>query len=110
MNKLINEFDMISRWPKRPLDKEVVINWLSEKFEFDKKKINSSLTSTSFKNLSQMENKEGFHESATSSKTMKKIKFFNLGKKNNWKSLLDKEIAKKIENRFKNEMSELGYL
>jgi len=36
MNKLINEFDMIPRWPKRPLDKEVVINWLSEKFEFDK--------------------------------------------------------------------------
>ena len=56
------------------------LNFLSKflKFELDKKKINSSLTSTSFKNLSQMENKEGFHESATSSKTMKKIKFFNL--------------------------------
>ena len=88
------------------------LNFLSRflKCEFDKKKINSSLTSTSFKNLSQMENKEGFHESATSSKTMKKIKFFNLGKKNNWKSLLNKKIVKKIESRFKNEMSELGYL
>ena len=88
------------------------LNFLSKflKFEYDKKKINSALTSTSFKNLSQMENKEGFHESATSSKTMKKIKFFNLGKKNNWKSLLDKKIVKKIESRFKNEMSELGYL
>ena len=88
------------------------LNFLSKflKFEFDKKKINSSLTSTSFKNLSQMENKEGFHESATSPKTMKNIKFFYLGKKNNWKSLLDKKIVKKIESRFKNEMSELGYL
>ena len=88
------------------------LNFLSKflKFEYDKKKINSALISTSFKNLSQMENKEGFHESATSSKTMKKIKFFNLGKKNNWKSLLDKKIVKKIESRFKNEMSELGYL
>ena len=88
------------------------LNFLSKflKFEYDKKKINTALTSTSFKNLSQMENKEGFHESATSSKTMKKIKFFNLGKKNNWKSLLDKKIVKKIESRFKNEMSELGYL
>ena len=36
MNKLINEFEMIVRWPKRPLDKQVVINWLSKKFEFDK--------------------------------------------------------------------------
>ena len=88
------------------------LNFLSKflKFEFDKKKINSSLTSTSFKNLSQMENKEGFHESVTSSKTMRKIKFFNLGKKNNWKSLLDKKIVKKIESCFKNEMNELGYL
>ena len=57
-----------------------------------------------------MEKNEGFQESATSSKTMKKIKFFNLGKKNDWKTLLDKKLIKKIESCFKNEMSELGYL
>ena len=57
-----------------------------------------------------MEKEGGFYESATSFKTMKKIRFFNLGKKNNWKSFLDKEIIKKIESRFKNEMSELKYL
>ena len=51
------------------------------KFKFDNKKINNALTSTSFKNLSRMEKNEGFQESATSYKTMKKIKFFNLGKK-----------------------------
>ena len=32
MNKLINEFDKIIRWPKRPFDKKIVINWLSDKF------------------------------------------------------------------------------
>ena len=32
MNKLINEFDKIVRWPKRPSDKNIVINWLSDKF------------------------------------------------------------------------------
>jgi len=79
-------------------------------FKFNNKKINNALISTSFKNLSQMELNEGFHETATSSTTMKKIKFFNLGKKNNWKTLLDKKLIKKIENRFKNEMGELGYL
>ena len=57
-----------------------------------------------------MEKKQGFHESAISSKTKKKIKFFNLGKKNNWQKLLNKKLARKIENRFKNEMRELGYL
>ena len=34
---LINEFDEIVRWPKKPTDKEIVINWLSKKFYFDKK-------------------------------------------------------------------------
>ena len=62
------------------------------------------------KNLSRMEKNEDFQESATSYKTMKKIKFFNLGKKNNWETLLDKKLIKKIESCFKNEMSELGYL
>ena len=89
-----------------------ILKFLSKliKFELDKKKINNALTSTSFKNLSQMEDEGGFKESATSSKTMKKIKFFNLGKKNNWKTLLDKKLSRKIESRFKNEMNELRYL
>ena len=80
------------------------------KFKFNKKKINNALNSTNFKNLNRMEKKEGFQESAISSKTMKRIKFFNLGKKNNWKTLLDKKLIRKIESHFKNEMSELGYL
>ena len=32
MNKLINEFDEIIRWPKKPSVKKIVINWLSNKF------------------------------------------------------------------------------
>ena len=33
MNKLINEFDKIIRWPKKPSVKKIVINWLSNKFK-----------------------------------------------------------------------------
>jgi len=80
------------------------------KFKFNKKKINNALNSTNFKNLNRMEKNEGFQESAISSKTMKRIKFFNLGKKNNWKTLLDKKLIRKIESRFENEMRELEYL
>ena len=80
------------------------------KFKLNKKKINNALNSTNFKNLNKMEKDEGFKESPISSKTMKRIKFFNLGKKNNWKTLLDKKLIRKIESHFKNEMSELGYL
>ena len=70
----------------------------------------NSLNTTSFDVLSEMEDKENFSESVTSSKTNKKIKFFNLGKKSNWRQLLDKPIIKKIEEKFKNEMIELNYL
>ena len=35
---------------------------------------------------------------------------FQNHQKNNWESLLDKKLIRKIESRFKNEMSELGYL
>ena len=57
-----------------------------------------------------MEEKQGFVESTISHKTKKKIKFFNFGKKNDWKKLLDHEIIKKIDNAFKSEMRELNYL
>ena len=42
--------------------------------------------------------------------TGKKINFFNLGPKNDWKELLNEEIKKKIEINFEKEMIELGYL
>ena len=34
MNKLINELDQILYWPKKPSDKQMIIQWLSEKFSF----------------------------------------------------------------------------
>ena len=47
MNKLINEFDEIIRWPKKPSDKKIVINWLSDKFDgkikYSEKEVNEIL-------------------------------------------------------------------
>jgi len=37
MQKIINDFDQIIRWPKKPSDKETVIKFLSTKFKLDKK-------------------------------------------------------------------------
>ena len=36
MNKLINELEELVLWPKKPKDKQMVIEWLSEKFKFEK--------------------------------------------------------------------------
>ena len=43
-------------------------------------------------------------------KTGKKIPFFKLGEKNEWKNFLDNKVRKKIESAFKKEMIELNYL
>ena len=37
MNKLINNLGEIIRWPKKPPEKEIIIKYLAEKFESDKK-------------------------------------------------------------------------
>ena len=89
-----------------------ILDFLSKfiKIPIDNKKIKNSLSSTSFENLSYLENKVGFDESIYSKKSRKRIKFFNLGKENKWKKLLSKKLAKKIESVFYKEMNELGYL
>ena len=37
MDKLINEFDQIVRWPKKLSDKEMVITYLATKFDYENK-------------------------------------------------------------------------
>ena len=60
--------------------------------------------------MQKLEQEKGFREAKTDSKTGEKIPFFNLGAKNDWKKILDPEIKSKIEQNFKKEMKELGYL
>ena len=80
------------------------------KIEKDEKKIQNTIESCSFENLSKKEQEEGFLEAAVSKKNNKNLKFFYLGKKNNWKNFLSKEIENNIKENFKNEMKELHYI
>ena len=79
-------------------------------FELDKIKLKNVIDTTSFERMKALENEFGFNESKTEKMTGKKIPFFNLGKKNDWKKMISLEIKDKIENAFKEEMKELGYL
>ena len=89
-----------------------VLNFLSKfmNFKINERKVKNSIISTSFEKLKKIEKKNGFFESIKTKKTNKKIMFFNLGQKNNWKKLLDIKIAKNIEAYFAKEMKELKYL
>jgi hypothetical protein len=79
-------------------------------FEVDKTKFKNAIDSTSFERMKGLEKKVGFNESTINKKTGEKITFFNLGKKNEWKEMITPTIKEKIENVFKDEMKELGYL
>lgn len=89
-----------------------ILNFLKKFMDIDinKKKITNVINSCSFDVLSDKEKKEGFKEAATHKKSGEKLKFFNLGKKNNWKNLLDPEIEKKTREVFLQEMKELEYI
>ena len=89
-----------------------IINFL-QKFtdiKIDSKKILKTVESCNFENLRKMEKNEGFIEAAYSEKPNKKVDFFHLGKKNNWKNLLNQEMEKKIREAFHDEMKELNYI
>jgi len=89
----------------------IILNFLQKFIDIDinKKKISKTVENCKFDNLRNMEIQQGFEEAAYSKKFKKKVNFFNLGKKNNWKNLLSPEIEKKIKKTFSNEMKELNY-
>ena len=80
------------------------------KFIIDQRKFQNTIETTDFNRMKKLEKEKGFFEAKTHEKTGKKIPFFNLGPKNDWKKILDEKIRKKIEEAFKKEMVELGYL
>ena len=71
-----------------------VLNFLSNfiKIDIDERKIKNCLKTTDFNIFIKLENKQGFIESVSSTKNQKKIKFFNKGKKNDWKKLLNNNL------------------
>jgi hypothetical protein len=77
--------------------------------KFSEEQIKNSIEESSFKNLRNIEDKNGFIESIEDPENKKK-KFFNLGPNNNWKKNLEKKFIDKIEKSFNSEMKELGYI
>jgi len=108
---LIKYEDLINKKEEILLKMLKFIYKLNKKnFEVDKVKFKNVIDSTSFERMKVLEKEVGFNESKINKKTGEKITFFNLGKKNDWKEIITPTIKEKIENAFKEEMKELGYL
>ena len=77
--------------------------------KIEENKVLRTIESCSFDRLSKNEEIEGFNEAVYYKNNDKKLKFFYLAKKNNWRNLLDPVIEKKVRKAFKGSMKELGY-
>ena len=59
--------------------------------------------------MKKLEREKGFAESVKKKKDNKKIDFFHLGPKNNYKELLNKEIISEMNSLYKDELKEFKY-
>tara|TARA_B100001248_G_scaffold118555_1_gene88631 strand:+ start:6078 stop:6929 length:852 start_codon:yes stop_codon:yes gene_type:complete len=89
---------------------DFIDNLMKQKKKFNDKKAINALSSTNFSNLKKVENTIGFSESLISKNNKKKIPFFHLGPKNDWKEILNKDFQNKINKIFKKNLKDLEYL
>ena len=108
---LIKYEDLINKPDKTFLTILEFIHKLNKtNFELDKKKFENVIKTTSFNYMQNLEKEKGFSESWVDEKTGKKIPFFYLGPKIDWKKKLDIKVSEKLEKAFRLEMEELNYL
>ena len=89
---------------------EFIQNTIQEKKDFNYLKAQNCIKSTNFEKMKNMEKNNGFLESVLSKNDSKKIPFFHLGPKNDWKSVFDKNYKKKLNLIFEKNLKELNYL
>jgi hypothetical protein len=110
--KLIKYEDMIDQTYAIFCEVIKFVNKLTNNNEIiNKTKLRNVLKSTSFETLKKNEIDKGFKEAVpTRENKDKKIPFFNLGPKNNWKEILSEDLKVKLDKIFEKELRELGYI
>jgi hypothetical protein len=85
-----------------------VFNFINDitksKKSFDREKAKKTIRSCEFKKMQKLELENGFEEAMIKKDTNERIKFFNLGKKNNYKELLDSKLIDKMNFSFQDEI------
>ena len=84
-------------------------NVIKVKKNFNILKAQNSVKTTNFENMKNLEKNNGFIESILSKNNSKKIPFFHLGPKNDWRKIFDKNYQEKLNIIFKNNLKELNY-
>ena len=72
-------------------------------------KAKKSIISCEFEKLKKLENKNGFSEAMVDKKTKKKISFFNLGRKNDYKRLLQTNLIDEMSSLYNQQIKKFNY-
>ena len=76
---------------------------------FDKEKAKKIIKACEFDKLQNLEKNSGFRESMIGKKNNQKLKFFNLGKKNDYKKLLDDKLINEINSLYQEQLHKYYY-
>jgi len=82
----------------------------NSKNNIDKQKLLKCVENCKFSNLKMMEREKGFDESMVDKKTGEKIAFFNLGEKNNYQDILEKNLINEMNDYFKYQLKKYKYI
>ena len=77
--------------------------------KFNKEKALKCIRNCNFNNLKKLEDEKGFAEAITRKGSNEKIKFFNLGKDNDYRKLLNENLINKMNNLFQEELVKYKY-
>jgi hypothetical protein len=72
-------------------------------------KAKQSISSCEFEKLKKLENKNGFSEAMVDKKTKKKISFFNLGRENDYKRLLQTNLINEMSSLYNQQIKKFNY-
>ena len=81
----------------------------NSKDNFNKEKAKNVVRSCNFERLQKLEEKKGFDEGIAKKKSDEKVKFFNLGSKNNYKNLLSKKLINEMDILFQKDLIKYEY-
>ena len=79
------------------------------KEDFNQKKAKIAVENCNFEKLQKLEKEKGFYEAISKKNSNEKIKFFNLGNKNNYKDLLNKSLLDEMNLFYKDELKKYDY-
>ena len=102
------DFNSTSKILKEICKDDKRISSLAQKI-FKLNKFNNAVKSTSFDALQNLEEMGKFSENVYSVNEKKKIKFFNQGPNNDWRKILNKDLIKKMNEIYKEDLIKFNY-